>query len=150
MIDQFGRKRCQKKRRDVDYKFLQEFFQKYFVVHEQSAVENSFSTYVCYAPDGLFWLNLYQMKRSFVKIVVLHRSQRLLASNHLWISCNRTSYIVVLFWCHSKMSCDSWKKRWPLALVPWPWSFLYFPPSTSTLEKIGHYVTAQRFSHKGR
>ena len=28
-------------------------------VHEQSAVENSFSTYVCYAPDGLFWLNLY-------------------------------------------------------------------------------------------
>ena len=34
-------------------------FQTYFVVHEQSAVENSFSTYVCYAPDGLFWLNLY-------------------------------------------------------------------------------------------
>ena len=25
----------------------------------QSAVENSVSTYVCYAPDGLFWLNLY-------------------------------------------------------------------------------------------
>ena len=40
MIDQFGRKRCKKKREDV------------------SAVENSFSTYVCYAPDGLFWLNL--------------------------------------------------------------------------------------------
>ena len=34
-------------------------FQKYFVVHEQSAVENSFSTYICYTPDGLFWLNLY-------------------------------------------------------------------------------------------
>ena len=30
-----------------------------YVVNEQSAVENSFSTYVCYAPDGLFWLNLY-------------------------------------------------------------------------------------------
>ena len=28
-------------------------------VHKQSAVETSFSTYVCYAPDGLFWLNLY-------------------------------------------------------------------------------------------
>ena len=46
--DQFGCKRCQKKRKDVDYKLLSEFFQKYFVVHEQSAVENSFSTYVCY------------------------------------------------------------------------------------------------------
>ena len=43
----------------MDYKLLQKFFQKYFVVHEQSAVENSLSTYVCYAPDGLFWLNLY-------------------------------------------------------------------------------------------
>ena len=50
---------CQKKRKVVDYKFLLEFFQKYFVVHEQLGVENSFSTYVCYAPDGLFWLNLY-------------------------------------------------------------------------------------------
>ena len=27
---------------------------------KQSAVKNSFSTYECYAPDGLFWLNLYQ------------------------------------------------------------------------------------------
>ena len=35
------------------------FFQKYFAVHEQLDVKNSFSTYVCYAPDGLFWLNLY-------------------------------------------------------------------------------------------
>ena len=26
---------------------------------EQSADKYSFSTYVCYAPDGLFWLNLY-------------------------------------------------------------------------------------------
>ena len=59
IIDQFGRKMCQKKRKDVDYKLLLEFFQKIFVVHEQSAVEKSFSTYVCYAPDGLFWLNLY-------------------------------------------------------------------------------------------
>ena len=59
IIDQFWRERCQKKRKDVDYKLLQEFIQKYFVEHEQSAVENSFSTYVCYAPDGLFWLNLY-------------------------------------------------------------------------------------------
>ena len=59
IIDQFWRKRCQKKRKDVGYKLLYEFFQKYFVVREQSAVENSISTYICYAPDGLFWLNLY-------------------------------------------------------------------------------------------
>ena len=26
---------------------------------EWSAVKDSFSTYVCYALDGLFWLNLY-------------------------------------------------------------------------------------------
>ena len=60
IIDQFGRKRCQKKRKDVDYNLLLEFFQKYFVVHEQLAAKNSFSTFVCYAPDGLFWLNLYK------------------------------------------------------------------------------------------
>ena len=33
-----------------------------FVLHEQSAVKNSLSTYVCYALDGLFWLNLYKEK----------------------------------------------------------------------------------------
>ena len=38
----------------------------YFVVHEQLAVENSFSTYVCYAPDGLFWLNLYVIGFSYL------------------------------------------------------------------------------------
>ena len=58
IIDQFGRKICQKKRKDVEYKIILEFFQKYFFLHEKSAVENSFSTYVCYDPDGLFWLNL--------------------------------------------------------------------------------------------
>ena len=59
MIDQFGRKMCQKKREDVNYKFLLEFFQKYFFVHERSAVKNSFSKYVCYPPDVLFWTVLY-------------------------------------------------------------------------------------------
>ena len=68
IVDQFGRKRCQKKRKDVDYKLLQEFFQKKFVVHEQLAVEHSFSTYLCYAPDGLFWLNLYMLKNNNISI----------------------------------------------------------------------------------
>ena len=69
IIDQFGRKRCQKKRKDVDYKLLKGFFQRKFVVQERSAVKKSFSTYVCHAPDGLFWLNLYLLKPPyFVRI----------------------------------------------------------------------------------
>ena len=58
---QFGRKRCQKKRKDADYKLLYLFFQKYFFVHEQSAIKISFSTHLCYASEGLFWLNLYNI-----------------------------------------------------------------------------------------
>ena len=38
-----------------------------FPVHEQSPVKNSFSTYVCYDPDGLFWLNLYFQKDTIVE-----------------------------------------------------------------------------------
>ena len=59
IIDQFWRKRCQKKRKDVNYKLIYNFFQKYFVVHERWAVKISVSTCVCYTPDGLFWWNLY-------------------------------------------------------------------------------------------
>ena len=40
----------------MDYKFLREFFQKYLVVHEWSAVKNSLST------DSLFGLNLYSKR----------------------------------------------------------------------------------------
>ena len=60
----------------MDYELLKEFFQKYFVLHEQSAVENSFSTYVCYAPDGLFWLNLYLDSRG-TKIRINFRATKL-------------------------------------------------------------------------
>ena len=63
IIDQFGRKRFQNKRKNVEYEVLKEFFQNHFVVNEQSAVEHSFSTYVCYTPDGLFRLNLYLITR---------------------------------------------------------------------------------------
>ena len=58
IIDQFERKRWQKKLKDVDYK---ELFQQY--LHGQSAVKNLLSTYVCYTtagPAGIFWLNLYK------------------------------------------------------------------------------------------
>ena len=68
IIDQFGRKRCQKKRKEIDYKLLKKFFQKYYVVHEQSAVENLFSTCVCYDPDGLFWLNLYVSRSKYSRV----------------------------------------------------------------------------------
>ena len=43
IIEQFGRKRGQKKRKDVDNKLL---YIRYFVVNEQSAVKNSFNAYV--------------------------------------------------------------------------------------------------------
>ena len=33
-MDQFGRKRYQKKRKDIGYEIWQEVIQKYFVVHE--------------------------------------------------------------------------------------------------------------------
>ena len=44
IIDQCGRKRCQKKRKDESYQLLKEFFFKCFVVYEWSAVKYSFST----------------------------------------------------------------------------------------------------------
>ena len=45
-IDQFGRKRCQKKRKNMNYKLLYE-----------SAVKTSLSTYVCYARTVYFgWI----------------------------------------------------------------------------------------------
>ena len=60
IIDQFGRERYRKKRKDVDCKVLQEFFRNILLyIHERLAVINSFSTYVNYTPDGLFWLNMY-------------------------------------------------------------------------------------------
>ena len=34
IIDQFGRKKCQKKRKDISYKLLKNNFQTYFVAHE--------------------------------------------------------------------------------------------------------------------
>ena len=43
----------------MEYELIYEFFQKHFILHEHSATKNSFNTYVCYDPDGLFWLNLY-------------------------------------------------------------------------------------------
>ena len=43
---------CQKKRKNVDYKLMQEFIKWYFVVREQSAIENPFSAW--YNPDGKF------------------------------------------------------------------------------------------------
>ena len=57
VIDQFVRVRCQNKRKDAGYKLLKEFFQKYFVVHEQSALKNSFITNVCMLWTGCFILN---------------------------------------------------------------------------------------------
>ena len=40
IIDQFGRKRCQKERKDINYHFLKYFLQKYLVAQERWAVKN--------------------------------------------------------------------------------------------------------------
>ena len=56
IIEQFGYKVRQKKLKDVKKQyFIRIFFQKYFVAHEGSAVQNPFRTHVqvCYTPDGL-------------------------------------------------------------------------------------------------
>ena len=45
--------------------FYKSFFHKYFAVYEWSAVKNSLSTYICYTPDGLFWMNLYVKRDHF-------------------------------------------------------------------------------------
>ena len=54
IIDQFGHKTCQKKRKDVSYPLLLDFFQKHSVIHERSAVKNSLSTYVWSKIDSCF------------------------------------------------------------------------------------------------
>ena len=50
---------CQKKLKDVSYQLLYEFFKKYFVVNEWSAVKNSFSTYLWSKVDSCFCEFLY-------------------------------------------------------------------------------------------
>ena len=55
IVHQFGRKRYQKNHNDLSYQLLKEFVQKYIVVHELWAGKNSFSTYICYTLDVLFW-----------------------------------------------------------------------------------------------
>ena len=48
-----------RKRKDVSYQLLQEFFQKYFVAQERSAVKNSFSTYIWSKVDSCFCEAVY-------------------------------------------------------------------------------------------
>ena len=46
---------CLDKLTNLDAKGFQEFFQKYFVVHERSAVKNLFSSYVWSEVDSSFY-----------------------------------------------------------------------------------------------
>ena len=77
-MDQFGRKRCQKKREDMDYKLLYEFFQKYFAVHDLWAVKNSVSTYVRMLCTGWFILNgIIHIPSTYFKFSFCFDSQQL-------------------------------------------------------------------------
>ena len=62
IVDQFERKRCPKKRKDVHYKLLSKYFQKYFVVHERSPVKYSFSPYVWSKVDSCSYNNIYSVR----------------------------------------------------------------------------------------
>ena len=107
--DQFKRKMLQKKRKDVDYKLRIEFFQKYLVVYERSAVKNSSSTYVCYAPDVSFWTVLYmydfqrpwntgELKRMFnLKINDKVRYYRIFIHPNIYRVSHRTLSVVFFF-----------------------------------------------------
>ena len=44
ILDQFGRKKCKKKRKDMSYRLLKQFFQKYFDAHDRWAVILAVST----------------------------------------------------------------------------------------------------------
>ena len=59
IINQFQLKRCKKKRKGLSYHLLLEFFPKYLVLHERSAVKNSFSTYTWSKVDSCFCKALY-------------------------------------------------------------------------------------------
>ena len=55
-IDQFERKRCQKKRKGINYKLLKEFLQKCVFVNERLSVKVSLSTYARMLYPGRFIL----------------------------------------------------------------------------------------------
>ena len=92
-------------RRHFPLKTAMRFFQKYFVVHKQAVVENSFSTYVCYAPDGLFWLNLYVRSEvdssfcEFLNICMFHKDPVFLSKPH-----SKTNQIIIRFLFSVKLS----------------------------------------------
>ena len=97
IIDQFGRKRCQKKRKDVGYKLIKEFFQKKIVAHEQWAVKNSFITllylipYVCNERifDRLqFPLNKFFLNKLRIKFVVHYITLHLVLFASKSINCS--------------------------------------------------------------
>ena len=51
--------------------FYKDFFKNILLYMSSRLPKKSFSTYVCYTPDGLFWLNLY-MNDVLSKICLLH------------------------------------------------------------------------------
>ena len=69
-IYKFRCKRCQKKHKDVYYKLSIEFFQKYFAVHERSAVKNSFTTYVWSKVDSCFCESVYVADSKSIQWVI--------------------------------------------------------------------------------
>ena len=69
------------------------FYKSFSKNIEQSAVENSISTYVCYAPDGLFWLNMYELSGLNFDNAYLYTLQSLVKRVR---GCVRISIVVII------------------------------------------------------
>ena len=57
IIDQFGRKRCQKKRKYVDHKLLNEFFQKNILSYMNDRLSKNSSEHAYVIPRTVFFLD---------------------------------------------------------------------------------------------
>ena len=60
MMDRFGRKRCQKKRKDVDYELQLEFFQKDILLRMNGAGGLSLYTYVMHRMFYFEWYRQHE------------------------------------------------------------------------------------------
>ena len=107
---------------------------RYFVVHKLYAVKNSFSTYVCYAPDGLFWLNLYSFQ-SLLKFFMYDWPQRRFERRKINLS---FSHIIVRLE-QSSILLRLQGKTWMCTIFTEFWNFPRFSPC----KKLGKFRTLQ-------
>ena len=115
IIDQFGRKRCQKKRKDVDFELLYEFFQKYFFIYELWDVKDAFSTYVCYVLKGfILMVSTVIFFKSFLIKTYLKRTNNHenFGWNHIRLLRTVLNYIFDDVYTSYSVEFQNFKKQW--------------------------------------